>query len=484
MAESFELNPLDTVSTVYRGTDIQTNPPVITDGEGITEPSQFVLFSINLILNDSSTFELKPALIELSIYEDLFSPTSSGYVIITDSMGFIEELNLTGFNFIEIKFAKTGSNDPNEYARIFRVYKIGERKQTSIGNEQYAIHFCSEEVLLSEQIRVAKSYAEKPIDLIIYSILSDYMKVPDRKINIIEETNGNYNFVIPNLKPFEAINWLATYAQPLDTRKIGADMLFFENRNGFNFRSIQSMIKEKEYNIYNYSPANQRRSTRDVDYTTSSILSYRFKQTFDTLKAISSGAFANKLVSLDPLLRKTKITKFDYENYFNQAETLNEEKLTTGSTNRLNKKVNEMYDSVFKILTTNDEQRRFESIKAESDTLGAVAPSIGLEVYIPNRTAQLSLINYNKIEFLIPGDPGLTVGNVVELMIPSFGPPGNKIDSQLDKYQSGRYLVSAVRHKMDMSGTYHCLVEAIKDSVSSKNTDAQISQASYEVNIA
>jgi hypothetical protein len=445
-----------------------TPPDLTSQNIGISEPGQFVLSTAKLYLSNLQPFELKPSMIELCIKEDLFSFASSGYILITDSSGFIEKYNISGFNYIELIFSKTGNSDPNsiKHSRVYRVFSIGKRFQTSRTNEQYAIEFCSEELLLSEQIKIAKGYKERYISNMILDIMYEYLETNEKKINIVEETKGKYSFVVPNLRMFEAISWLSTYAQPANSDHIGADMIFFENREGYNFRSLQSMMSDRVYNSYHYSPQNL--SQTSLNYDSNAMLSYKFTKMFDTLEAIKSGAFANKIIAIDPLIRHVDVKTFDYEKYFEQSKHLNSDKVTTGYVNRFGKKVNEMYDSVVKVATTNADQRTFDSIKNYSPR--SVAPSIGLEVYIPNRTAQLSLINYTKIEFVVPGDPGLAVGNVINLGIPSYSTPQTTTKANLDEYHSGRYLVSAISHIMvGPNGSYYCNVEAIKDSVSKTN---------------
>ena len=446
-----------------------TPPDLTSQNIGISDPGQFVLVTAKLYLNNLQPFELKPSMVELCIKEDLFSFASSGYILITDSSGFIEKFNITGFNYIEIVFSKTGNSDPNalKHSRIYRVFSIGKRFQTSRTNEQYAIEFCSEEILLSEQIRIAKGYNERYISNMILDIVYEYLETSEKKVNIIEETKGKYSFVIPNLRMFEAISWLSTYAQPVNTSHVGADMIFYENRDGYNFRSLQSIMSDEIYNSYHYSPQNLAQTS--LNYDSNAMVSYKFTKLFDTLEAIKSGAFANKVIALDPLIRNVDVRTFDYEKYFDQSKHLNTDKVTTGFVNRFGKKVNEMYDSVVKVATTNADQRSLDAIKNYSPR--SVAPPIGLEVYIPNRTAQLSLINYTKVEFVIPGDPGLAVGSIVNLGIPSYSSPESITKSNLDEYHSGRYLVSAISHIMvGPNGSYYCNVEAIKDSVSKPNS--------------
>ena len=83
-------------------------------------------------------------------------------------------------------------------------------------------------------------------------ILKNYLKV-SKPINI-DSTSGVYDFVLPNKKLFETINWLSTYAQPKGY--VGADMLFYENSTGYYLRSLQKLFSQKpKYNYY-YQPKN------------------------------------------------------------------------------------------------------------------------------------------------------------------------------------------------------------------------------------
>lgn len=445
------------------GNEDTSTPVVIQQTSGITDPQQFVLNSALLIVNDGTTIELKPSILEISIHEDIFSPTLSGYVMITDSQGFIEKLNITGFCFLQLSINKVNVDEPNPIRKTFRVYKIGERFQKSRQNEEYPIHFCSEELILSEQQKIAKSYRNTNISQIIESILKDELDVK-KKLDI-EKTKNITDKIVPNLKPFEAINWLATYAQPESVQGKSADMLFYENMDGFNFRSLQSLMAGKLYQVYNYSPQNVAKSD-EINYNFASILSYRFINTFDVLKTINGGGYANKLITIDPLLRKSKSTTFDYTDYFFSSKTLNNYSIDNGYTNRKNVNTSKSFNSVFKVATGNSEQRENSSIQqATGGEFKSITYDIGIETYVPYRTAQLSLLNHTKIEMTVPGDPNLTVGRVVQINLPSYAAKENKNEVQLDEYYAAKYLVTAVRHKFNINGIYQCIVEAVTDSV-------------------
>lgn len=429
---------------------------------------QYSIDTVSLYQNDGQVRELKYLIIELSIFEDLFSPTMTGHFTLTDAQGFIETFDISGFNFIKITFSKTGIDDPYTVDKWFRVYKIGDRKQSTRSSEIYTIYFCSEELFISEQTKVVKSFKEKQINDIVNSILTDNLSISPSKIGTIEPTSGVYNFIVPNLKPFEAINWLSTYAKSAEIvqNKSGSDLVFFENNKGFNFRSIQSMMYEDSVGTYHYDPQSLPGETQDVGYLMTRILAYKFVETFDTLKHVNSGSFANKLVALDPLLRTSTISEFKYDEYFPNSISLNNYGVTSDYKNRFGKSVSDSTDAVVKVATTNAQQRNYSLIKNDSAAYATVAPSIDIETYVPYRTAQLSLANYTKIEFNIPGDPKLKVGDVIQILLPSLSNRvQNAVDSIEDPYYSGYYLIAGIRHMLDLRGNYMCVIEAIKDSV-------------------
>jgi hypothetical protein len=289
------------------------------ESPGAYYAQDYSLETLNFLISSGQRFELKRLMIDMSYYEDLYSFTASGYVTVTDSQGFLELFQLTGNEFIEVNFGKV-KNGPNGNDQLFRVYKVGGKKPAgNLNTETYTLYFCSEELLLSEQIKISKSYVGQKISGIVENILIDKLKVPNNKINNIESTTGLYDFVIPRLKPFEAISWLSTYARPANNGSVGADMLFFETKDGFNYRSLQSMFKEEPYATYKYQAQNIDMDKQSFKEKTISVLDYEFVKTYDTVNEISSGTFANRLISIDPLTRSYKVTDFDYLKYKNQS---------------------------------------------------------------------------------------------------------------------------------------------------------------------
>ena len=145
----------------------------IVESNGTYFAQDYSVNSLNLIMANGSKIELKKLMIELSYYEDIYSFVVSGYITVLDAQGFGELLTLSGNEFIEINISKT-NNPINAINRIFRLYKMGAKVPTGNQNaEVYNLYFCSEEMLLSEQNKVSKSYKGTKISDIITNIVKD-----------------------------------------------------------------------------------------------------------------------------------------------------------------------------------------------------------------------------------------------------------------------------------------------------------------------
>jgi len=433
---------------------------------GIKYSGDFKLISV-IVHSAAGDVDLSFNVKEISYNEDLFNNTTSGYVMIEDSMGYINKLSLSGNEFMYLHIGKD-NNTTNIIKKSFRIFTIKKREPLIDGNtETYSIYFCSEELFLSEQYKISKSYKNSDITTNIKDILKTYLKVPANRMAQIDKTYGVYDFIIPFLKPFDAINWLSSYARPGafgSTTMVGADMLFYENKFGYNFRSLQNLYEQSPMREYSYSPKNM--DITDMANNLTNALSYEIMDSFDTLAGVNQGIFANRLLSLDPLLRRYKVTDFNYASYSNKVEKLNSWPITNNYKNRMGDNLYETPEAAFKMAFSNSNQNDSALIK---NSPGSVAHDIFAETYIPNRTAQIPLANYNRMKISVWGDPALTVGTVIKFNLLSKDPVEEK--KGLDDFYSGNYLVTAVRHILNPPFQYRTILEICKESVPTPYAD-------------
>jgi len=232
------------------------------------------------IFASTGEFDVTKLFTELCFFEDMYSFVVSGYVIIRDGVGLVEKLQLSGKEEIQISFGQVKGGAENigklpGNLKKYRIYSIPDRKPVGNQSSEYLkIYFCSKELFDSEQTKVVKSYKGKAIHQIITDILLTQLKVDPKRFDLqnFEKTVGVYDFLIPTLRPFEAISWLCTYAKPLKNGGQGADMLFFETKDGFNYRSLQSMFKEEPYATYKYQAQNIDMNKQSLKEKTISVL--------------------------------------------------------------------------------------------------------------------------------------------------------------------------------------------------------------------
>jgi hypothetical protein len=440
---------------------------------GLLTADDFYLEKLNII-TPKNIVNIKSIFVELSYYEDIFRGTVSGHVLISDAISMIDRLGLSGNDYLEVKFRKSKLVDAQGISKYFRIYRVGERILNNSETESYALHFCSEELFLSEQTKVSKAYEGKTIEYMVNDILKNHMQI-DEKYLITEQTEGQYDFVIPYKKPFDAINWLASYGIPTKANTIkGADFVFFENSEGFNFRSMQSLFSSSAYGDYIYSQRNvgDLKNSGSLGRDLVTIKSYTFLDTFDTLYGTVSGAFANRLITIDPLKRTYENTTFDYVNdYQSKLNDNKKNSLINNAQNRLGKTANQNYDAVLKVMISNKDQKKAKGI---ANTPYHVANDIRAEKYVPYRTAQLALSHYVRLKLTIAGDPNLTVGATINVQLPSSA--SNKDGSGLnegllDEQYSGKYLITAVRHIISSQMKYETVLEVVRDGYGNSLSD-------------
>jgi len=436
--------------------------------DGVIYPLDYSIQDIDLFTSGGQKFNIRRLMGVFNYYEDIFGFCSSGSIVLIDAQGFIEKMQLTGNEFLQINIGKV-KDDPANIVENFRCYKIDKAKPTgNMNSVTYELFFCSEELLLSEQTKVSQSYKGQTITFIITDILAKKLQVHSNKVGIIEETTGVYDFVVPTMKPFEAISWLSNYA--MQTKYKGADMLFYQTREGFNFRSLQSIYSDEVYATYQYSAKNIDEADQGVNAKQNSVQKYEIQKPHDALHEADAGTFANRLLSIDPLTRSHYTTDFDYSSYQKSSTSLNKEPAAETYKNRLGNTQSNSFESTLKVTHSNQNQANVKYIKTKA---GSVSNDMFSEKTIPMRTAQLALMNYTKIKMTIPGDTGITVGKIIIFNLNSLD--ASTPNKEVDKNYAGKYVVTAVRHMFTQT-QFQTILEICKDSSPSAYQTPQESQ--------
>jgi hypothetical protein len=436
----------------------------MADNDGLIYSQDFVLDSCKIVTGLANPYDFKYMVVEVNYFEDIFNMYITGSLVVNDTNNFLNSLGFNGNEYLLLTFSKPGM--PEKIEKTFRIFKVSDRTLVKDQNENYVLHFCSEELILSEQYKISKSYRNKKISDMVSDIVANQLLVSPKKFlpANIEETKGVRDLIVPNLKPFEALSWLSTYAISNTSKTEGSPYLFYENANGFNFKSLQSLFSSKVYKTYNVEAKNLRMPddprVQDMGRDLVNILHYDTISNFDSINLINSGALANRLIAIDPIRQTYTVNNYDYGTNFDKGQKLNKFGLLSNAKNRKGDTSNVTYDAVLKVTTTNTGQSSVNQyIKSHQPTI----KDVNVETTVPYRTAQLAQIGAIRYRVLLPGDPLLTVGSVVTFNLPDIKP--DDLGRIADKYYSGNYLVTAVRHKIDQENKFLSLVELSKESL-------------------
>jgi hypothetical protein len=427
--------------------------------DGIYNAQTPKLQKCQLTTTNGGQYELKNMIVEMSVHEDIYSFCVGGYLMIRDGEGLIELFKFNGGEFIELQFDKMpNSTNPKKYL----VYKVGDRRPTgNMNSEFYKLYFCSYDLFYNEQVRVGKFYLGKKIDEIVRDILVNKLGTV-RNIEI-EPTIGVYDFNhLSMMHPFQAISDISNYARPSNggvNGVTGADMFLFENNKGYNFKSLQSLMKQTPYATYRYQQNNIDPETKDLALENDSVIAIEFVRSYNILKDVAAGAFANKIIAINPFTKSHEYKIFDYDEYAKMVPPVNGQTIKPNVTTPTGLKPNQTPDGHIKVVLTNSVSK---DTKVSANTY--IPQDVYMQETLSLRTAQVALANHTILKIVVPGDSNLTVGQTINFNLFSIQMKKERDSRDLDKGYSGKYLITAVRHIIQSQGVHQTVLEIAKNS--------------------
>lgn len=437
----------------------------------------------NLVLFSETNFlDISPVFSEINIFESIFSPTISGYIVVTDANNIISGQNslpILGNEglFLELEVPQHKYYDPeskewkqpsNAKIRYFgRIFDIRNRTMLNERSQTYELHFVSEEAVLDRNMRISKSFKDKTIDTIVETILKDFGTGSSYEI---EKTTNITNVVIPNWNPLYTINWLSS--RSISSSYNTSTFFFYqtlyndgeipEERRSYNrinysteftskfwFISLDDMLAYDPKKTIFFRPGNipdtiNNDSINNSEY--SNAFNYSIVNSFNTIENNATGLFNNTLITHDITTKTWKKIPFNYEKEYDKFQHLGLSKIYSGMKNISNKRF--------------DDQTYRES-KILMNSLGTYENPNHLDRISSSRMSRLSSLAYFRIKIVVPGDGSLESGDVIHFNLPS---PESAGENKFDKYYNGKYLITAIRHVITRQ-SYNMTIECSKESL-------------------
>lgn len=387
---------------------------------------------------------------ELNIHDCIFTPCITGNILIKDSIGLTNKLAFDGSEVLVVEMGKTEQDAI--FRKSFRIYKQSQRKSINNSSEVYLLHFVSDEFILSQQTRIAESFKET-YSKVVERILRDNLGVQNNMIGYFEESEGIRNILIPNKKPLDAIKFCAKRAL---NKKQSPTFLFFENKIGYNFITLSSMLSNKAVHDINFEVKNLADDGKEL----MGAIKYEIISQFDLNKSIKSGLFAGTFVGFDLITRSIAVKTSNYNSLFSKNEHANKTPNIGVITNKFGVKNTEMYDSKV-VLFPMDAFASESSYIKENDPL-SIDVADDTYNYMLQRDASIRNFLNQRIKILMPGNFDLTSGLTANLTVPVKGEKAKIVDN-IDYSLSGKYLIIASR-QMITSQKHETIIEVATDS--------------------
>ena len=407
-------------------TDNETTAPIPSDE--YVDSVDFRSRSVLHISADGKTRDITNLVLEIQVRQDMYLGFMSGEMLVVDGIDLHSRAAMHGNEYIFLHLTEPQQNI--SIRKAFRIYKLGNRFPSTAGGQRYVIYFASVEMFESAQKRISKAYRSSTISDVARDIIKNYLMVNEEDRINVDETMDAQDIIVANKHPAEALNWLASRAYSEDS----TCFLFYENLDGFNFRSLSSIYRDKMPVKVPFVFENKMGMKQlDMDkYTLDNIES---KKDFDSLSTLTSGGVALSLLGLNPI--DQSMTKTIYGQ--NTNPSLYGQPAMTNADNAFGKG-----DAHYSTYLQTDTTRSERFIR---------------------RIMSIATLNNSQLEVTLPGSLRLQVGKMISLRIPYATTPSN--DSNMyDPLKSGKYLIAAVNHKFDMSNhRFNTLLLLIRDSV-------------------
>jgi len=425
--------------------------------------------------------DIKKVMSELNIYESIYKNALTGSIVITDAQNLIAKLELNGTERISFKLSTPGAIDKRsmidasvETGHPFYVYKITDRKQIAPGTLLYTLHFASREFMRNLRTKVSQTYRGN-VAYQVMKILMDENYL-DSKKEISYEPTGNINdVVIPNMRPFDAINMIAKKTLPEKSGGVG--YYFYETTKGLYFRSWDNMVSVKGSHTravkqeFYYMPMNvDDLSIEDkINHDYKSVESYRFINNFHDIAANTVlGTYGHKAITYNLYDKSYKQDTFNYElEYGNSKHTdhtssrHDKDKYAVATESIVDtddKKISDYPESRVSLQTTT------QFLHGDSDTgagYGLDVAQDGLKL-IQGISQRSQIVNGTTLHMVVKGQSYLEPGDIIEFRLRSIDEKNP--DGQQDPQYSGKYIITKIRHQVN-DVKYTMALECVKDSV-------------------
>ena len=372
---------------------------------------------------------------EIDYYESIESPTISMSLRFLDVDQVIGRKGITGGELIEVT-VKDGDEDEFKITKDHKMMLnsvVDMNTQTKF--QEATLEFVSQETIINETSRLNKKFTGN-VSQTVKDILTKDKKgiLTKKKVFgpeeeqlgdiVVEEdrATNSYSFVGNLKRPFDTIQWLCPKAQSSNT---SFGFLFFENLDGYHFRSIENLLKQKSLPPYTQTDSPFDSENKAI------ILQNKLDSSNDIGMNCRMGMYANKTIYVDIQNQGASVVDYD----ITQLKLKKPPKLMEGL---------EKHPTRLMLRVNDFGVAQVGAAKSE------VQPESELAVYQNKSYIRNNLLFSQSLRISIPLNTTLRVGLILEIKFPVKKGDGKtetgSYGTEKTNDPSGRYLIAELRH--------------------------------------
>lgn len=377
----------------------------------------------------------------IEVYEDLFSSFTTMAITIVESVDYLNLFPFCGEEYVDINIDTPTLNKPinGRYyvTKIDSYAKIKERQAA------YVLRCASEEFVVDANKKLSQSFSGNAAEIAL-KILGRAGLNTKKKINV-EQSTSKTKFIALNWAPSKCLNYLAEGVTNVNN---SPSFLFFENRDGLNFVSMNKLILDNTKFSFvkdNYS--------RDLTQTGSSIanfnedykriISYELPVLTDYISDVATGRIKSRVITHD-LTTKT-LTVADYS-----AKTDNSNALLNKYNSYSKRALGAATGTIYLV------PRYISAFDGFAD--------VSMAKTVQKRSAVVEGLKRYTMQMEVIGRTDYTVGITVDVNIPKSTQITKEDSDPRDGILSGKYIVTAINHTITRDG-HKCTMELMKNSL-------------------
>ena len=414
-------------------------------------------------LDGKRKIDITNSILSIDYFEDVLSPCITMTIEMINAYSIFNGLPIRGGESVAMEIETASGNFKLDGERAMYVYKLSgldAEKQS----ERFTLHLVSREALTNETSRCLKKYNKANINTHITDILKNVLKT--NKIGVIESTSNTYSFIGNNKKPFHILTWLGPKGISKSTSvsntsgdgqtgqaKGTAGFLFYENYDGFNFRSIDSLVANTQIqsssankeNIFKYRYDGKIIESNNLN-NNFKILNYNYEKNIDLLKSLRVGMYVNKSYFYDTRSQKVNIYTYTLKDEIKNSTKLGGEESIALS--------EEFGSSISRILVRTSDHGVLNKLTDNDPTSGRDNADMAKSF------SRYNLLFTQAVNVNVPCNIRLKAGDIIYAEFPKMESGNAK---EIDPEQSGNYLIKELRHHFS-GGQMVTSLRLIRDS--------------------